>query len=133
MNIVRTIQKNEGQPRIDWLFGNQNSGNANPPCNPPIFPLPFKLKQTIAGGFLYLVYDGQVRGYSKITRVYPHSGELVGSQAQFVQPGDAIEIQRPMVRMPFRLVRRGFTGIRYLPSDLHTLSHMAAQKIVSLL
>lgn len=132
MNLLRTIQRTEQQDWIDTLFTAGPYPGKVAPLYPRQLPFPFRLRQNVAGGTVYLVYKGTIIAYGAIAQVtYMSSTRPVGSQLQPVKPGDNVILRGAYSPMPTILAQvqmRGFMGPRYTHQDLHTLSAGALRK-----
>lgn len=96
------------------------------PAYPPSFPVPFRVRQPVKGGYLYAIYQGRVYGFGLIAHVLAHRGSRVGSHGQLVREGDRLVLDGPLARLPFDLPCRGFRRLRYTSKDLHRLSRRQA-------
>ena len=86
-----------------------------------------RLAQDVTGGFLYVVYQGQVVGYASIVQVKAHDRDTVGEEAEPVAAGDTVLIDTALVRMPFPLACRGFRRYRYISANLHEINQNVAE------
>lgn len=127
MNVLRTIQAREESDWMQWLFQKSGPRHRDAPGYPPTFPVPFRIRRRIDGGFLYIVYGGRVYAYGEILGVAPHRGARVGTRRQPVKPGHMIVLAGAMRRFPFPLECRGFRRIRYTERQLHKLTPAAAR------
>ena len=126
MNVIRTVPQRETQRWVDLLFQpGPRKGPKDP--NPLTYPMSAHLSQEVAGGFLYVVYQGQVIGYASIVQVKAHDGDTVGEEAEPVAAGDTVTIDTALVRMPFPVSCRGFRRYRYISVNLHEVSRDAAE------
>jgi hypothetical protein len=134
MNMLRTIRKGEERSWLDRLFQVEPHKGDRVPHYPPTFPFPFKLKESVKGGYLYVVFRSHVIGYGSITEVSAHDGMGVGeTDGRAVGPGDQAILAGPLRKMPFLLGCRGFTGIRYTRQNLHSLNKDIAEKEIGAL
>jgi hypothetical protein len=140
MNILRTAQKEEDPKFIEYFFTSERPKEVPPgwkrfPSYPLRFPFPFKFKEDVEGGYLYIVYRGRIIGYGLIESVEPHQGLQVGSKppciGKNVKPGDVVVIKGPLTRMPFEIACRGFVNFRYIEDNLHELTFDSAQRVIS--
>lgn len=126
MNILRTVPQRETQRWVDLLFQpGPRKGPEDP--NPLTYPMSGQLAQDVTGGFLYVVYQGQVIGCAPIVQVEAHDGDTVGEEAEPVAAGDTVIIDTALVRMPFPLTCRGFRKYRYISTNLHEVSRGVAE------
>jgi hypothetical protein len=114
MNLVMTIERTESQEHIDSLFDRDEVR----------YPFPKRIlrKNELAGGVLYVVYQGRICGYGRIGSIKPHRGMKVGSRpGRWVDgPGDMVVLKGPLKKMPREIKMRGFQGFRYVKKELHT-------------
>jgi hypothetical protein len=130
MNIMRIVPARESREWVARMFQEGPHPEPNAPDYPLTFPLPAFLGQSVEGGFLYVVYDGEVIGYGKIAEVVEHSGDPVGGEDNHVPPGNKLVIDGPLKRMPFFLSCRGFRRFRYVSENLHTLDKSDAAQVI---
>ncbi len=126
MNIIRTVPQRETHRWVDLLFQPGSRKGPKDP-NPLTYPMSGHLSQDVTGGFLYVVYQGQVIGYASIVQVEAHDKDTVGEEAEPVAAGDTLIIDTALVRMPFPLACRGFRRYRYISTSLHEVGQDAAE------
>lgn len=130
MNIIRTIPQYETQRWVDLLF---QPGPPNGPKDPdPLtYPMSRRLSQDVAGGFLYVVYQGKLIGYARIARVESHDGDTVGEEDQAIAAGDRVVLETPLIPTPLPVACRGFRGYRYISTNLHEVSTEVAEAAIA--
>ncbi|NOJ86573.1 hypothetical protein [Myxococcus xanthus] len=118
MNLMMTIERTERQEHIDSLFERDEVR----------YPFPKRIlrKDELAGGVLYVVYQGRICGYGQIGSIKQHRGMKVGSRPgrRVDGPGDVVVLNGPLEKMPREISMRGFQGFRYIKKDLHNPSRV---------
>lgn len=129
MNILRTMQKDEDYHSwVKLLFREGPYDGNNVPAYPLQFPFPVRIQSPVTGGYLYLVYRGQIIGYGRIEQEQFHQGTIVGTEGQIVMSGSEVTIDGPLQKMPFTVPCKGFQGFRYTDKNLHEIEKQAALK-----
>jgi hypothetical protein len=138
MNILRTVQKIEHPGHIELFFTSERPEKSpygtRLPSFPLRFPFPFRFREHVKGGYLYLVYRNKIVGYGLIASVVEHHDAKTGSNPPIVgkpvRPGEAAVIDGTLIHMPLEIHCRGFVGVRYTKHNLHELDLASAQRVI---
>ncbi len=134
MNILTMMQHEEDPVYLSLFFTAVRPQGRVPslPTYPPTFFFPSGLSQTVAGGYLYLVYRNGVVGYGRIAKVTQHyDGHVDHNTEREDHLADAAVLEGPLSVMPFSVWCRGFKGARYLRQALHQLDAATAQQVIN--